>query len=181
MYTFTRQELSRSLMSLYEYSTTPHDTRHGQDPILPNYTTNLVRRTFLYRGPDMWRKLADAVTKVPGSLRALQNVLTRHLHAQWRWYTCQKHIIVVSWVGGGFLGHAYFIFQVFCGMGTSASSIFSIYYNCDYILYIRRCLQIISIGLSKIHLLYMYLLCVYVCLLLLCESEKNIYQYQAPR
>ena len=66
MYTFTRQELSRSLMSLYKYSTTPHDTRHGQDPILPNYTTNLVRRTctFLYRGPDMWRKLADAVTKV---------------------------------------------------------------------------------------------------------------------
>ena len=55
MYKFTRQELSRSLMSLYEYSTTPHDTRHGQDPILPNYTTNLVRRTFLYRGPDMWR------------------------------------------------------------------------------------------------------------------------------
>ena len=66
MYTFTRQELSRSLMSLYKYSTTPHDTRHGQDPILPNYTTNLVRRTctFLYRGPDVWRKLADAVTKV---------------------------------------------------------------------------------------------------------------------
>ena len=35
MYKFTRQELSRSLMSLYEYRTTPHDTRHGQDPILP--------------------------------------------------------------------------------------------------------------------------------------------------
>ena len=84
MYKFTRQELSRSLMSLYEYRTTPHDTRHGQDPILPNYTTNLVRRTFLYRGPDMWRKLADAVTKVPGSLRAFKNVLTRHLHAQCR-------------------------------------------------------------------------------------------------
>ena len=84
MYKFTRQELSRSLMSLYEYRTTQHDTMHGQNPILPNYTTNLVRRTFLYRGPDMWRKLADAVTKVPGSLRAFQNVLTRHLHAQCR-------------------------------------------------------------------------------------------------
>ena len=86
MYKFTREELSRSLMSLYEYSTTPHDTRHGQDPILPNYTTNLhvVRRTFLYRGPDMWRKLADAVTKVPGSLRAFKNVFARHLHAQCR-------------------------------------------------------------------------------------------------
>ena len=66
MYKFTRQELSRSLMSLYEHSTTPYDTRHGQYPILPNYTTNLVRRTC--RGPNMWRKLADAVTKVPGSL-----------------------------------------------------------------------------------------------------------------
>ena len=61
MYKFTIQELPRSLMPLYEYSTTPHDTRHGQDPILPKYTTNLVRRTFLYRGFDMWRKLADAV------------------------------------------------------------------------------------------------------------------------
>ena len=50
MYKCTRQELSRSLMSLYKYSTTSHDTRHGQDPILPNYATNLVRRTFLYRG-----------------------------------------------------------------------------------------------------------------------------------
>ena len=69
MYKCTRQELSRSLMSLYEYSTTPHDTRHGQYPILPKYTTNLVRRTFLYRGPNnMWRKLADAVTKVGGNL-----------------------------------------------------------------------------------------------------------------
>ena len=70
-------------------------------PILPNYTTNLVRRTFLYRDPDMWRKLADAVTKVPGSLRAFKNVLTRHMHAQCRWYAYQKHSIVVSWVGGG--------------------------------------------------------------------------------
>ena len=70
-------------MSLYKYIT-PHDTGHGQDPILPKYTTNLVRRTFIYRGPDMWRKLADAVTKVPDSLRALTNVLIRYLHAQCR-------------------------------------------------------------------------------------------------
>ena len=79
-----KNKRTRSLMSLYEYRTTPHDTRHGQYPILPNYITNLVRRIFLYRGPDMWRKLADAVTKVPGSLRAFKNVLTRHLHAQCR-------------------------------------------------------------------------------------------------
>ena len=61
----------------------------------------------------MWRKLADAVTKVPGSLRAFKNVLTRHLHAQCRRYTYQKHTIVVSWVGGGFLlGHGY-LFSMF--------------------------------------------------------------------
>ena len=36
---------------------------------------------------------------------------------------------------------------------------------------IRKILQILSIGVSKIHSLYMYLLCVYVRLLLLCVSE----------
>ena len=117
MYKFTRQELSRSLMSLYEYSTTPHDTRHGQDPISPKYTTNLVRRTFLYRGPNMWRKLADAVTKIPGSLRAFKNVLTRHLHAQCRRYNYQKHSIVVSWVRGGFFWVMDIYFQSFLWHG----------------------------------------------------------------
>ena len=36
-------------------------------------------------------------------------------------------------------------------MGTSASSIFSTHYNCEFNLYIGWVLQILSIGVSKIH------------------------------
>ena len=61
------------------------------------------------------------------------------------YYSC---LMGRGWVS---FGSWIFIFHVFlCDIGTSASSIF-LAYNCDFIIYIRRCLQIISIGVSKIH------------------------------
>ena len=37
MYSFVHIELPKPLMSLYKYRTTNHNTRHGQDPRLPNF------------------------------------------------------------------------------------------------------------------------------------------------
>ena len=73
-----------------------------------------------------------------------------------------------GWVS---FGSWIFIFHVLFVTWVPQPRIFFGIYNCDFIMYIRRCLQIIYIGVSKIHSLYMYLLCVYVCLLLLCVSE----------
>jgi hypothetical protein len=64
MFDFVHRNLSTTLLGLFEYHAEGHglNTRHRNDPKLPKFQTELVRRSLLYRGPQEWMNL-DAEIK----------------------------------------------------------------------------------------------------------------------
>ena len=53
MYDFVNKVLPEPLLGIYEYhgDIHGHETRHSTDPKPPNVNTELMRRSFLYKGP----------------------------------------------------------------------------------------------------------------------------------
>ncbi len=78
MYNFVHLNLPNPLLNIFSYRATNHNTRHGQDPSLPNFNLELARRTFMYRGPELWLKLEPNI-KSANSKGIFKNRLTREL------------------------------------------------------------------------------------------------------
>ena len=59
MYDFVNKVLPEPLLGIYEYhgDIHGHATRHSTDPKPPNVNTELMRRSFLYKGPCVWLAL----------------------------------------------------------------------------------------------------------------------------
>ena len=59
MYDFVNKVLPEPLLGIYEYhgDIHGHETRHSTDPKPPNLNTELMRRSFLYKGPCIWLAL----------------------------------------------------------------------------------------------------------------------------
>ena len=59
MYDFVNKVLPEPLLGIYENhgDIYGHETRYSTDPKPPNVTTELMRRSFLYKGPCIWLAL----------------------------------------------------------------------------------------------------------------------------
>jgi hypothetical protein len=69
MYRFTHSCMPSSMMHIFTYKYDAHHTRHGRDPCLPKMTTEVARRSFLYRGPELWLRLDDDTKKNSKSIK----------------------------------------------------------------------------------------------------------------
>ena len=63
LYKFVYKTLPVPLLRLYIYHGDTHDhmTRHSTDPIAPTAYSEIMRRSFLYKGPSLWLTLADPI------------------------------------------------------------------------------------------------------------------------
>ena len=69
MYRFKHSYMPNSMMHMFTYKYDAHNTRHGRDPCLPKMTTEVARRSFLYRGPQLWFGLDDDIKKNSKSMK----------------------------------------------------------------------------------------------------------------
>ncbi len=76
MYRLVHVNISRPLLKMYEYHADidGHNIRHASDPKLPKMHTELVKRSYLYRGPQLWMNL-DVNMKKHISLRTFRRKL----------------------------------------------------------------------------------------------------------
>ena len=63
IYDFVNQRLPDPLLDLYIYHGDSHDheTRHSTDPKPPATNSELMRRSFLYKGPLLWLSLSNSI------------------------------------------------------------------------------------------------------------------------
>ena len=63
MYDFVNNNLPPPLMDLYTRNSEihQHDTRHNIDIHLPKVNFDIVRRSFIFKGPDLWIKLDPSI------------------------------------------------------------------------------------------------------------------------
>ena len=66
-----------SMNNLFTYRNMTHNTRHGQDPSLPKMKMEVARRSFLYRGPELWLKLDEDIKKNSQSINASKKKYAR--------------------------------------------------------------------------------------------------------
>ena len=59
MYNFVHKSLPLPLLRIFDYHGDfhYHATRHSIDPKPPNFNSDLMRRSFLYKGPCLWLAL----------------------------------------------------------------------------------------------------------------------------
>ena len=63
MYDFVHQTLPKSLLHIYTYPGIDHghNTRHSIDPKIPKVQSELLKRSFVYRGPYLWMNMDDSI------------------------------------------------------------------------------------------------------------------------
>ena len=63
MFNFVRKDLPDPLQKIFKFHGDNHDhnTRHRTDPIAPNLNTEIMRKCYLYTGPNMWISLSESL------------------------------------------------------------------------------------------------------------------------
>ena len=125
------------------------------------------------------------------------NYQIRHVPDEWFWAMFQLDLITLLVNFSYELGQANYIKYLsevcwsFCDMGILVSFIFSTHYNCDFNLYIRWVLHMLSIGVSKIHslprprrglrgIVFTRSVCLCVCLCV-CLANILVFYFSAIR